>query len=323
VRAITAEEVGGPSVLRLSEVPDVRPGVGEVLIETVAAGVNRADLLQRAGRYTVPADAPPYLGLEVSGVISAVGPGVSEWQVGDRVCALLSGGGYAESAVASASLVFPVPDNVELVAAAALPEVVCTAWFNMVRLGRLAAQETVLIHGGGSGVGTMAVQLAVALGARVAVTAGSQRKLEGCLDLGASVAINYRTEDFVDVMTRDGGADVVLDHRNGPQLARDLSVLRRNGRLIALGMEEGDLAEFSLRPVLMNRLTITGSSLRASTPEEKAAIVEDVRTHVWPMFADGRVIPVIDRVVPLADAARAHQAIEDGEHFGKVVLATR
>jgi putative PIG3 family NAD(P)H quinone oxidoreductase len=323
VKAVTFDGVGGPDILHVSEVPDPVAGPREVLIDVVAAGVNRADLMQREGRYAVPADASPYLGLEVAGYIAAIGDGVTGWRVGDAVCALLAGGGYAERVVASVELLLPVPRGVDLASAAALPEVACTVWFNLVRLGRLSAGETVLIHGGGSGIGTMAIQVAVAMGARVAVTAGSGRKLERCAELGAAIAINYHYEDFVTVVRAAGGADVVLDHRNGPQLARNLAALNRNGRMIALGMEEGDLAEISLRPVLMNRLTIAGSSLRASTLAEKAGIIRDVRDNLWPLLANGRVRPVVDRILPLDEAGQAHRVVENSEHFGKVLLQVR
>ena len=316
-------EPGGPEVLEWAEVEDPRPAAGEVLVDVVASAVNRADLLQRAGRYAPPPGASPYPGLECSGRIAAVGSGVEGWTVGDEVCALLSGGGYAEQVAVPAGQLLPVPDGVSLLEAGALPEVVCTVWSNVFMVAGLRPGETLLVHGGASGIGTMAIQLGKAVGARVAVTAGSTAKLERCRELGADVAVSYRDEDFVAAVraATDGrGADVVLDNMGAAYLARNVDVLATSGRLVVIGLQGGARAELDLGQLLTKRAAVLGTTLRARPAAEKAAIVAAVREHVWPLVASGRVRPVVDRVLALTDAAEAHRVVEAGEHVGKVVL---
>jgi putative PIG3 family NAD(P)H quinone oxidoreductase len=326
VRAVVIEEAGGPEVLTLSEVPDPRaPGPGEVLIDIVATAVNRADLLQRQGRYPPPEGSPPYPGLECSGVVAAVGPDVTTWSVGDEVVALLGGGGYAERVLAPVGQVMPCPEGVNLVAAAALPEVSCTVWSNVFMLAGLRHGETLLVHGGGSGIGTMAVQLARTAGSPVVVTAGSERKISRCLELGATAGINYRDEDFVartrDI-TRGHGADVVLDNMGAAYLARNVEVLATNGRIVVVGLQGGTRGELDLGALMAKRAAVLSTSLRIRPPAEKAAICRSVVENVWPLVAKGEVHPVVDRVLPLAEAATAHRVVEASEHFGKVLLAT-
>ena len=323
MRAVIVPEPGGPQVLTWASVPDVHPGPGEVVVEVAAAGVNRADCLQREGHYPPPPGASPLLGLECSGRIVEVGPGVDGWATGDEVCALLAGGGYAERVVVPAGQLLPRPDGVGLVEAAGLPEAVCTVWSTVVMGARLAAGETLLVHGGGSGIGTVATQLATALGARVAVTAGSQAKLERARALGATVLVNYRTEDFVEAVraATDGhGADVVLDIIGAAYLARNVAVLAADGRLVVIGMQKGTRAELDLAVLLAKRATVMAASLRARPLAQKAAIVAAVREQVWPMVAAGRVRPVIDRVLPMSEAGQAHRVMEASEHVGKILL---
>jgi putative PIG3 family NAD(P)H quinone oxidoreductase len=320
---VIVPEPGGPQVLTWASVPDVHPGPGEVVVEVAAAGVNRADCLQREGHYPPPPGASPLLGLECSGRIVEVGPGVGGWATGDEVCALLAGGGYAERVVVPAGQLLPRPDGVGLVEAAGLPEAVCTVWSTVVMGARLAAGETLLVHGGGSGIGTVATQLATALGARVAVTAGSQAKLERARALGATVLVNYRTEDFVEAVraATDGhGADVVLDIIGAAYLARNVAVLAADGRLVVIGMQKGTRAELDLAVLLAKRATVMAASLRARPLAQKAAIVAAVREQVWPMVAAGRVRPVIDRVLPMSEAGQAHRVMEASEHVGKILL---
>jgi putative PIG3 family NAD(P)H quinone oxidoreductase len=325
VRAVVIEQPGGPEVLRLTEVDDPPPpGVGEVLLDVAATAVNRADLAQREGRYPPPAGAPPYPGLECSGRVRAVGARVEGLAVGDEVCALLAGGGYAEQVLAPAGQVMPLPPGVELVTAAALPEVACTTWSNLFMLADLRPGDVLLVHGGASGIGTMATQLAHAAGARVMVTAGSPEKLHRCRELGADVGIDYRTEDFVARVREetDGhGADVVLDNMGASYLARNLDVLAPNGRLAVIGMQGGTRTEIDLGRMLRKRVALIVTSLRARPPEEKAAICRSVVEHVWPLVAAGEVRPVVDRVLPLAQAAEAHRVVEASLHVGKVLLA--
>ncbi|CAA9412270.1 MAG: Quinone oxidoreductase [uncultured Quadrisphaera sp.] len=326
MRAIVARSPGGPEVLELAEVPDPVPGPGEVLVDVVAAGVNRADLLQRRGLYPPPPGASEVLGLEVSGTVAALGPGAQGWAVGDEVCALLAGGGCAERVAVPAGQVMPVPAGLDLVDAAALPEAVATVWSTVFMTAGLRPGEVLLVHGGASGIGTTAVQLAGQLGARVAVTAGSRAKLEACAALGASVLVHHREEDFVEVVraATDGrGADVVLDVVGGPYLARNLDVLATGGRLVVLAVQGGRRAEVDLATLMAKRLTVGGSTLRARPAAEKAEICASAVEHVWPLVAEGRVRPVVQERVPLAEAARAHAVLERGDHVGKVVLVVR
>ncbi|MFI9821041.1 NAD(P)H-quinone oxidoreductase [Streptomyces sp. NPDC052013] len=323
MHAITISEPGGPEALVWEEVPDPVPGEGEVLVEVVAGAVNRADILQRQGHYDPPPGASPHPGLECSGRIAALGPGVGGWAVGDEVCALLSGGGYAEKVAVPAGQLLPVPGGLGVKQAAALPEVVCTVWSNVFMIAHLRPGETLLVHGGSSGIGTMAIQLAKAVGARVAVTAGSEEKLARCAELGADILINYREQDFVDELRKatDGaGADVVLDNMGAKYLARNVKALAVNGRLAIIGMQGGVKGELNIGALLAKRAAISATSLRARPLEEKAAIVAAVREHVWPLVAGGHVRPVIDREIPMPDAAEAHRVVEESGHVGKVLL---
>lgn len=323
MHAVTLPEPGGPEALVWAEVPAPEPAEGEVLVQVAASAVNRADLLQRQGFYDPPPGASPYPGLECAGRIAALGPGVSGWSVGDEVCALLGGGGYAEQVVVPAGQLLPVPEGMETVTAAALPEVVCTVWSNVFMVAHLRPGETLLVHGGASGIGTMAIQLAKAVGARVAVTAGSKEKLDRCAELGADILINYREQDFVEELraATDGhGADVVLDIMGAKYLDRNVQALAVNGRLAVIGLQGGRKAELNLGAMLVKRAAVTATSLRGRPASEKAAIVAAVREHVWPLLADGRVRPVVDSTVPMRDASEAHQALEAGGHFGKILL---
>jgi putative PIG3 family NAD(P)H quinone oxidoreductase len=323
MRAITIPKYGGPEVLTWAEVPDPEPGPSEVLIEVVASAVNRADIHQREGNYPPPPGAPAYPGLECSGRIIAVGPGAEGWQVGDEVCALLAGGGYAEKVAVPGGQVLPKPDQVELAAAAALPEVVCTVWSNVFMLADLNPGETLLVHGGGSGIGTMAIQLAKANDTRVVVTAGSAEKLARCRELGADAGINYRDEDFVARVkdeTAGRGADVILDLVGAAYLPRNVDALAADGRLVVIGLQGGRRGELDLGTLLTKRAMVMATSLRARPLDEKATIVASVREHVWPLLESQEVRPVIDRRVPITQVAEAHRAVEAGEHVGKVLL---
>lgn len=323
MRAVTVDHPGGPEVLRLVDVPDPVAKPGEVLIDIAAAGVNHADLVQRRGLYDPPEGAPPWPGLECSGTIAETGEGVSGWQVGDEVCALLGGGGYAERVAVLAGQVLPVPDGVPLVDAAALPEAACTIWSNLFMLAALRPGETILVHGGAGGMGSFAIQLAAQVGARVLTTAGSAEKLERCRSLGAEIAINYKTDDFVDAVREatDGhGADVILDNMGAAYLGRNLEALAFNGRLVVIGLQGGRKAEIDLGKLSMKRAAILATTLRHRPAEEKVAIVQSVRDHVWPLLADGRIRPVVDRVLPLAAAAEAHRIMEAGQQIGKIIL---
>ncbi|MFV2177126.1 NAD(P)H-quinone oxidoreductase [Actinomadura sp. LOL_016] len=316
MRAIVIREPGDPDVLEWTTVPDPAAGPGEVLIEVAASAVNRADVMQRLGFYPPPEGAPPYPGLEVSGRVVEAGDGVAWPRVGDEVCALLAGGGYAERVAVPAAQVLPVPDGVDVVDAAGLPEVACTVWSNVFMLGRLRAGETLLVHGGGSGIGTLAIQLAKARGARVVCTVGSEEKAERCRALGADVAVNYRTEDFVD----GGPYDVILDLIGAKYLARNVDALAVGGRLMIIGMQGGAKAELDIGKLLRKRALVHPTSLRSRPVAEKAEIVAGVRESVWPLVASGDVRPVIDRRVPMADAARAHELLEESGHVGKILL---
>jgi putative PIG3 family NAD(P)H quinone oxidoreductase len=320
MRAITITEPGGPDVLTWSEVPDPVPGEGEVLVRVAASAVNRADVIQRQGFYDPPPGASAYPGLECSGRIAALGAGVSGWGVGDEVCALLAGGGYAELVAVPAGQLLPVPKGVDLVSAAALPEVVCTVWSNVFQVAHLRPAETLLVHGGSSGIGTMAIQLGKAIGARVAVTAGSAEKLEACGALGADVLVDYRDQDFVEVLQGVGGADVILDVVGAKYLDRNLDALAVNGRLVVIGMQGGVKAELNLAKLVAKRAAVAGTGLRARPLVEKAAIVASVREHVWPLFESGVVKPVVDRAFPLPEVAEAHRLMESSTHIGKILL---
>ncbi|MGW4788570.1 NAD(P)H-quinone oxidoreductase [Streptomyces sp. NPDC004230] len=323
MHAITISEPGGPEALVWDEVPDPVPDEGEVLIEVAAGAVNRGDVLQRQGHYDPPPGASPYPGLECSGRIVEIAPGVSGWRAGDEVCALLSGGGYAEKAVVPAGQLLPVPEGVALTQAAALPEVTCTVWSNVFMISHLRPGETLLVHGGSSGIGTMAIQLAKAVGARVAVTAGTREKLDRCAELGADIMVNYREQDFVEEVRKatDGtGADVILDNMGAKYLERNVKALAVNGRLAIIGMQGGVKGELHIGALLAKRAVISATSLRPRPLEEKAAIVTAVREHVWPLFAEGLLRPVIDRELPMPDAVTAHRIVEKSGHIGKVLL---
>jgi len=323
MRGVTISAPGGPAKLTVSELPDQTPAPDELVLHVASAGVNRADLLQRAGYYPPPEGAPDWPGLEVSGTVALVGDSVTGWSVGDRAVALLEGGGYAEQVRVRATQVLPVPDGVDLVDAAALPEAACTVWSNVADVGRLAPDEWLLVHGGSGGVGTIAVQVGAALGARVAVTAGGRERADRCLTLGASVAVDHRTEDFVAVVREatDGrGADVVLDVVGAAYLGRNVEVLAPDGRLVVIGMQKGRRAELDLAALLARRATVTGTLLRSRPAHQKARIVHEVLTHVWPMVEDGRVRPVVHARVPFDEAPRAHELLDSGEAFGKVLL---
>ncbi|MEU9033722.1 NAD(P)H-quinone oxidoreductase [Streptomyces sp. NPDC048352] len=323
MHAITIEQPGGPEALVWAEVPDPVAGEGEVLVEVAASAVNRADVLQRQGFYDPPPGASRYPGLECSGRVVALGPGVSGWAVGDEVCALLSGGGYAERVAVPAGQLLPVPKGVDLVTAAALPEVVATVWSNVFMVAGLRPGETLLVHGGSSGIGTMAIQLGKAVGARVAVTAGGKEKLARCAELGADVLIDYREQDFVEELraaTGGAGADVVLDIMGAKYLARNLDALAVNGRLAIIGLQGGVKAELDLRTLLTKRAAITATTLRTRPLEEKAAIIAAVREHVWPLVASGRVRPVVHAAYPIAEVAEAHRVMEASTHVGKLLL---
>ena len=324
MRFVGQSGAGGPDSLRMETGKVPQPGSGEVLIRVEAAGVNRPDLLQRAGRYPPPTDASPVLGLEVAGEVAALGEGANAWRLGDRVCALVNGGGYAEYCTAPQGQCLPWPRGYDAVRAAALPETHFTVWANLFGHGRLAAGEALLVHGGASGIGTTAILLAREFGARVLATAGSAAKCAACVELGAEAAMDYRQQDFVAETKRltDGrGVDVVLDMVAGSYLSRNISVLAKDGRLVVIAVQGGTRdPEFDILPVMQRRLTITGSTMRPRTWAEKAAIAGALRQRVWPALDAGRCAPVIHGVFPLAEAAAAHRTLEDGAHIGKVVL---
>lgn len=315
MHAITIEQPGGPEVLRWVEVPDPAPGAGEVLIEVRAAGVNRADLLQRQGHYPPPAGAPPYPGMEVSGVIRQVGPGVHHWHAGQQVCALISGGGYAELAVAPAGQLLPVPRNVSLEDAAALPEVAATVFANVVDVAGIKPGETLLVHGGGSGIGTFAVQLGKALGAHVVATARAAKHAR-LLEIGADRVIDYTVEDFSATVR----ADVILDIIGGAYLAGNVKALNEGGRLVVIGLQGGRKAELDLGALMAKRGSVFATALRSRTPSQKASIIRGVREEVWPLIEEGQLGPIVFRRVPMRAAAEAHRLMESSEHFGKIIL---
>jgi putative PIG3 family NAD(P)H quinone oxidoreductase len=322
--AVTFARPGATEVLDWSPAALDAAGAGDVVIDVAAAGINNADLLQRRGLYRVPAGASPVLGLEVSGVIAEVGADVTGWSVGDRVCALLSGGGYAEQVVVSADLLLPVPDTLDLAEAAGLPEAVCTVYSNLAMTARLTSGQTLLVHGGGSGIGTIAIQWAKALGATVIVTAGSAGKLERCRDLGADVTIDYRTDDFVELTraaTQGRGADVILDIVGADYLARNLDALADGGHLVVIGNRgAAEPPRLNLGALMAKRATISATTLRSRPHEQKATIVAEVRREVWPLIEAGRIRPVIDSVFDMRHAAEGHDLLEAGGAFGKVLL---
>ncbi|OBH14346.1 NAD(P)H-quinone oxidoreductase [Mycobacterium sp. E3247] len=320
MRAIVAES---PDHLSWQDAPDVSAGPGEVLIKVAAAGVNRADLLQAAGKYPPPPGASDIIGMEVSGVVADAGEGVTDWTVGQDVCALLAGGGYAEYVAVPAGQVMPIPSRVDLIDAAGLPEVACTVWSNLVLTAHLGAGQLLLLHGGASGIGSHAIQVARALGARVAVTAGSAEKLEFCRELGAEITINYRDEDFVARLQESGGADVILDIMGAAYLDRNIDALATDGQLVIIGMQGGIKGELNIGKLLAKRARVIGTTLRArpvTGPNSKTEIVQAVIGSVWPMIAEGRVRPIIGARMPIQQAGEAHQLLTSSKVTGKIVL---
>ena len=325
MRAVIAPEPGGPDALVVTDLPDPTPGPGEVVIDMVATAINRADTMQRQGFHPPPPGASDVLGLECSGVVSAVGDEVDQWAVGDEVCALLAGGGYAEKVLVPAGQVMPVPGGVDLVTAGALPEVACTVWSNVFMIAGLQQGETLLVHGGAGGIGTFAIQLAHALGARVLTTAGSQEKLDVCRSLGADVTINYKEQDFVAEVkaTTDGaGADVILDNMGAKYLSRNVDALATEGRLVVIGMQGGSKAELDLGALMRKRGAVIATSLRARPSDEKAVICASVVEHVWPLVADGSVRTLVHTTLPLEQAGEGHRIMEASDHIGKIVLTS-
>ncbi len=323
MRAVIAAEPGGPEVLSVGEVPDLSPGPGEVLLNVAATAINRADLLQRKGVYPPPPGASGVLGLECSGTVAALGAGATGWSVGDEACALLSGGGYASQVVVPAGQLMPVPAGVDLVTAAALPEVACTVWSNVFMMGGLRPDETFLVHGGAGGIGTFAIQLVSQLGARVFTTGGTPEKLAACAELGADVTINYREQDFVEVVhaeTDGAGVDVILDNMGAKYLGRNIEALATEGRLLIIGMQGGTKGELDISALFRKRGAVMAALLRSRPVEEKAAICASVVENVWPLVADGLVRPIVHGTMPLEQIAEAHQLMEDGSHTGKIVL---
>ncbi|KAK9131641.1 hypothetical protein Scep_011169 [Stephania cephalantha] len=323
MKAVVITSPGGPEVLQVQEVENPRIADGEVLIKVAATALNRADTLQRQGKHPPPAGASPYPGLECSGTVEAVGKGVSRWKIGDQVCALLSGGGYAEKVAVPAGQVLPIPEGISLVDAASFPEVACTVWSTVYMMCNLASGETFLVHGGSSGIGTFAIQLAKHRGVRVFVTAGGEEKLAVCKDLGADVCINYKTEDFVARVkeeTGGKGVDVILDSIGASYFQRNLESLNMDGRLFLLGFQTGAVTQVNLASIFAKRIKVQGAGLRSRTPENKATIVSEVEKNVWPAIAAGKVKPVIFKSFPFSDAAEAHRLMESSHHIGKILL---
>ena len=321
MKAIEITTPGDPEVMTLGEVAEPSPGVGELLVRVHAAGVNRVDIMQRRGKYPPPPGAPLLLGLEVAGDVAALGTGISRYKVGDQVCGLVAGGGYAEFAVVAEGNALPIPAGLSMVEAAALPETYFTVWTNMMDRGRLVAGETVLIHGGSSGIGTTAIQLAKAFGARVVVTAGSDEKCGACVKLGADVAINYRTLDFVAELKRLNVApDLIIDMVGGDYVARNMSCVAIQGRIVNIATRQGSIVEVDINTIMQKRLTLTGSTLRGRSVAEKAVIAAVLEAKVWPFLAEGKCKPVIFKTFPLAQAVDAHRLMESSEHIGKIVL---
>lgn len=326
MKAIEISEAGGPEVLKLSERNKPTPAVGEVLVEVSAAGVNRPDLLQRAGLYRAPADASDLPGLEIAGRIVAGDCSETPFEIGDHVCALSPGGGYAEFCTVPASHCLPIPAGLSDIEAASLPETCFTVWSNVFERGQLSNNESLLVHGGSSGIGVTAIQIAAALGHQVYVTVGSTEKAQACEKLGASKAINYRQDDFVTQIkefTDRRGVDVILEMVGGDYIPRDIRCLADNGRIVIIGLLGGAKAELPLAQILLRRLTITGSTLRPRSNAYKASIANQLREIVWPLIETGKIKPVIDSVFPLAQADKAHERMESGEHIGKIVLTTK
>lgn len=320
MQAVEISKAGGPDVLKLTERPVPQPGNGQVVIRVAWAGVNRPDALQRAGVYAPPPDASDLPGLEAAGEITAIGPGVERWSVGDKVCALLPGGGYAEYVATCAAHCLPIPEGMELKQAACLPETYFTVFSNVFTRGRLRGGERFLVHGGSGGIGTTAIQLAHIFGARVFATAGSDEKCKVCTDLGAERAINYKSEDFVEILKGEGGANLILDMVGGDYLPRNVSALADDGRLVQIAFLQGPKIELNFAQVMTRRLTITGSTLRPQSDLAKARIAADLLDTVWPRLDAGRMGPVMDSEFDLADAAKAHARMEAGDHIGKIVL---
>ncbi|MEN3975306.1 NAD(P)H-quinone oxidoreductase [Emcibacter sp. SYSU 3D8] len=320
--AIVTVKFGGPENMEVRDIPVDLPKAGEILIRVRAAGLNRADAAQREGHYPPPKGSSEIMGLECAGEVAAIGDGVTGFKLGDRVCALLAGGGYATYCAVPAIQALPLPKGFSFEQGAAIMETYCTVWTNVFERGRLQKGERLLVHGGSSGIGTSAVALAAALGAEVYATAGTAEKCQACVDLGAKRAINYKTEDYVEVIKAEtgDGVDVVLDMVGGDYLARDLSIMRLEGRHVSIAALGGNTAEIPIFTMMLKRLTITGSTLRARTPEQKGAVVRGIHETVWPLFESGRIAPVIDSVMPLADAAAAHRRIESSAHIGKIIL---
>lgn len=306
--------------------PLPRPAAGEVLLRVMAAGINRPDIMQRRGKYPAPEDASPILGLEVAGEVIAVGKGVKRWKKGDQLCGLCNGGGYADYTVLPAEQCLPIPKGLSLLQAAALPEVLFTVWHNVFQRGGLEAGENFLVHGGSSGIGTAAIAAAKAMGARVYATAGSEEKCRACETLGALRAVNYKTENFVEVLKQDTngrGIDVILDMVGGDYVQQDLELAAKDGRIVYIAFQKGFKTEVNFLPVLMKRLTLTASTLRAQSAEQKAHIAQELEAQLWPLIASGKIQPVIDSVYPFEEVAAAHQRMERGEHIGKILLEMR
>jgi len=320
MRAVTAPTPGGPEALVLSEHPEPVPGPGEVRLDVVASALNRADTLQRQGFYPPPPGASDVLGMECSGRVGALGEGVTGWGVGDEACALLAAGGYAEQVVVPVGQLMPVPSGVDLASAASLPEVACTVWSNVFMIAGLQPGERFLVHGGAGGIGSFAIQLAVAMGAEVYATAGSAEKLEHCRTLGATRAISYRDEDFVEVLAEVGGADVILDNMGAKYLPRNVDALATEGRLVIIGMQGGVKGELNISTLLRKRGAVIATSLRARPAAEKAAICAAVAEHVWPLVADGRIRTTVGDSFALDDVAAAHRLMDEGTHSGKILL---
>jgi len=320
MRAVIVTEPGGPEALTVVDLPDPEPGPGEVLVRVAATAVNRADTMQRQGFYPPPPGAPDVLGLECSGTVAALGDGVSGWAVGDEVCALLAGGGYAELVAVPAGQLMPVPDGVDLVTAGSIPEVACTVWSNLFMIAGLQPGERLLVHGGSGGIGTFAIQLASAMSAKVFTTAGTAEKLAACADLGADVTINYRDEDFVEVLREAGGADVILDNMGAKYLGRNVDALATEGRLVVIGLQGGTKGELDLGMLLRKRGAVIATTLRSRPTEEKAIIAASVVEHVWPLVADGQVRPIVHATMPLDRVADAHRLMEESSHIGKIAL---
>lgn len=329
MRAVIIDEPGGIDALSLTQIDDPSPAPGEVVVDVAAAGVNRADVLQRQGHYNPPPGATPVLGLECSGTISAVGDGVDRWAIGDRVCALLTGGGYADKVAVPAGQLAPIPDGVDLIDAGGIVEVAATVWSNVFMLAGLQPGQRLLVHGGGSGIGTMAIQVATALGSRVAVTAGSAHKLDTCSELGADLLINYHEQDFVEELkaaTADSdngpGADVILDNIGAKYLSRNIAALAIGGRLVVIGMQGGIKGELNLARLLNKRGTVMATSLRARPTQNKTEIIAGMIEHVWPLFTDKSVRPITHTTIALEQVQQAHQILDESSHTGKVILTT-